>query len=270
MNRLKLDWVTITEASEWYIGRLESEHQKYEIKQAMQFRGYQSREGDIFEGYAPDINFCMYRVSGSSADRLWQRLCNGNATRVDLAVDIQVLDSALFCEQLNTHRRSLKGVTGFVEKGRFAERAGWTLTFGSRSSDVYLRIYDKTVEANLPQENVVRLELELKGRTAKAFFKIMKEHGIDSHVEDLFCSFVSRKLKWPELFELDTWFSGREDGKYSLELDAGKQLPFSTRMLRALNALERLKEESPERFDDALYAWLFDFKGEVNYDIPIL
>jgi hypothetical protein len=264
MNRLKVDWVTITEASNWYLGRLESEHCKYETKSAMQFKGYQSEDSSVFEGYAADINFCMYRVSGQHADRLWQRLCHGNATRLDLCVDIVVPDSTIFCDRLNVHRRTLKGTTGFTEKGKAAEKAGWTLSFGSRSSDVYVRVYDKTSESNLSQKNVVRVELELKGRSAKAFFKLMKEHGLDSRIEDLFCSFVSRKLKWDELFLLDTWFSGREDGKYSLELDPGKQLPWSIRMQRAFNSLDRLREECPLLFDDALYTWLFELERDVD------
>jgi hypothetical protein len=90
----------------------------------------------------------------------------GRVSRIDLAIDL--FDSGLTLAHLGKpHRLPYKG------KGRTPkitpmgdEEDGWTLYVGSRSSDKFLRVYDKSKEQKLSDVDWVRIELECKGMVA--------------------------------------------------------------------------------------------------------
>lgn len=89
-------------------------------------------------------------------------------SRVDLAIDL--IDSGL--TQADLSRKTLLPYKG---KGRTPKMLpmgtvedGWTLYVGSRSSDKFLRIYDKGKEQGDADTDYIRVELECKGEVAHA------------------------------------------------------------------------------------------------------
>jgi len=98
----------------------------------------------------------------------WVKECKGRTSRVDLALDVRGSQLALV-DLAKTRLQPYKG------KGRTpkylpvgTQEDGWTVYVGSRSSDKYLRVYDKAKEQGLKDEDYVRIELETKGEIAHA------------------------------------------------------------------------------------------------------
>ena len=90
--------------------------------------------------------------------------------RIDLAVDLH--------KELDQHSLYFRLTQGEAKTAskkfqRIQSDTGWTIYVGSRTSEKFLRIYDKQAEAQL-QEPLTRVELECKGDYA---------HGIGQHVD---------------------------------------------------------------------------------------
>lgn len=111
-----------------------------------------------------------------TAQRGWLR-----ASRIDLAIDVKgrvahpldVFD-AWNTGNIKTHAKSCKAIDARKQRG---ETKGETVYIGSRTSDTFLRIYDKGAEQN-SDELWTRIELELKGQQAKQAQKKMPAVGI--------------------------------------------------------------------------------------------
>lgn len=92
----------------------------------------------------------------------------GRTSRVDLAFDL--LDSGL--RQAHLTKGNLLSYKGKGRTPRIlpvgTQEDGWTVYVGSRSSDKYLRIYDKGKEQREENSDYVRIELETKGEIAHA------------------------------------------------------------------------------------------------------
>lgn len=93
-------------------------------------------------------------------------LLGARCSRIDLAID--VFGSTLNCTNLcKPNRKPYKGrgrtpkftLVGDVEDG-------WTIYVGSRSSEKFLRVYDKAKEAGYEDGSWVRVEMECKGSMA--------------------------------------------------------------------------------------------------------
>ena len=129
-----------------------------------------------FESYAYDMDF----DSTFLMELLRRVRCCGQVTRIDLAVDdigsryftTDDMVELYFNHQVVSKFRNLKNV---VESEISGQKTGHTLYFGSRKSDIFLRIYDKKLEQNkklsgagmaLIDYSWVRWELELKGERA--------------------------------------------------------------------------------------------------------
>ena len=98
----------------------------------------------------------------------WIKECGGRTSRVDLAVDIKNggIQQKDLCKP---NRKPYKG------KGRTPKwlpvgepEEGWTWYVGSRSSDKFLRVYDKAKERGDYDTDYIRVELECKGEVAHA------------------------------------------------------------------------------------------------------
>lgn len=103
-------------------------------------------------------------------------------TRLDVYVDDssetlsrKKIVSAANQHNYRTHVRNIRQNNDITGKGD-----GWTISAGSRSSEAYLRIYDKAAEQK-SSEPCVRVELELKSGAAQANLDAI----IDSKIEDL-------------------------------------------------------------------------------------
>jgi len=115
----------------------------------------------------------------------------GKCTRIDLAVDIK--DGLLTPDYLRGEY-----VNGLYE-GRQREWAlmtggkGATLYIGSRSSEKYLRIYDKA--AQMHEDGAwLRIELECKGEAAKAGAWLMRSDG-NAAIPEIINGFVKFKTR---------------------------------------------------------------------------
>lgn len=129
-----------------------------------------------FGGYAYDKD-----IDSTFMMELLHRIRSiGQITRIDLAVDdigCNYFDTddivyLYFEQQIVSKFRNMKNV---VESEISGQKTGHTLYFGSRKSDIFLRIYDKRLEQNkklngsgLPLIDYpwIRWELELKGERA--------------------------------------------------------------------------------------------------------
>ena len=88
------------------------------------------------------------------------------ASRVDLAIDI--FDSGLqqsdLCKPARLPYKGKGRTPKFTQVGD--EEDGWTLYIGSRSSEKFLRIYDKAKESKSEIKDWKRIEIECKGMVA--------------------------------------------------------------------------------------------------------
>ncbi len=96
----------------------------------------------------------------------WSLAEGAKMTRIDLAID--VFDVAIDIAALKNVAR-VSNAPGSAKKMRLwqDEGEGCTLYIGARSSEKFLRIYDKAAEQGLKDRPWVRFELELKGQAAR-------------------------------------------------------------------------------------------------------
>lgn len=93
-------------------------------------------------------------------------------TRIDLAIDIfnsdeitmDLLEEHIKEKTIVTKWRAVKSIKSKETKD-FRD-IGHTIYFGSRKSEIMLRIYDKSKEQNMLDRKWIRFELELKGKKA--------------------------------------------------------------------------------------------------------
>lgn len=93
---------------------------------------------------------------------------SARTSRIDLAIDIR--NSSILLSDMG--EESLKPYKG---KGRTpnylpvgTQKKGWTVYVGARTSEKFLRIYDKSLEQKDGSVGWIRIELELKGMAAHA------------------------------------------------------------------------------------------------------
>lgn len=180
-----VDYVTITEkdAARWasIVAVLERQvfpaltelGHTFEPRRAMGYTGVQV--GTVFTGTRSDSS--MLRVSGFWAENVLKALLlaeiHPHVTRIDLQCTIvftgdrmlfaEECKSAVLYHQETTPKRSHPGVTLISTNGR-----GDTLQIGSRSSEVFCRIYDKWREQDYAYEPYAwRFEVEAKGTAAQ-------------------------------------------------------------------------------------------------------
>lgn len=138
------------------------------------WNGYAGKRfGKLLWGCRPDGS--IIRVSSSAADTIGKAMSGTgwNCTRVDFqatvrlsgtTVDAHIKDcatSAVLARSAATGRPvKIAHINGYG--------AGDTLNIGSRSSDVYMRVYNKARESELPEyEQCVRVECEFKDDRAR-------------------------------------------------------------------------------------------------------
>jgi len=115
----------------------------------------------------------------------------GKVSRIDLAID--VYDSGMSFDMLQDAMRGIVTRAKTANSVRNQIGSGWTQYIGSRSSGAMLRIYDKAAEQGDDENDIVRIELELKGPKARAvsvkIVEVMDSGGTpDSVIRAEICS----------------------------------------------------------------------------------
>jgi len=130
----------------------------------------------------------------------------GNITRLDIAKDItgQAVNLEKIYQHFKTH-----GSGGSAEKVHRHDdiSGGFTIYIGSRTSERFVRLYDKAKESNLPGELWTRFEIETKGMVARSLAE-----RLCSSVEwgFTFDGIVTRmanqrgQAEWGKLFSMDS------------------------------------------------------------------
>lgn len=121
----------------------------------------------------------------------------GRVTRIDLAVDIPTaFDFRGFFDCARAG-----GLDTRARKASIIDSdSGTTVYIGSRTSEQYLRIYDKAAEARL-EGDLTRIELEAKGSTANGIAHYLASAGFDNMpaIIRAFCDWPSNP-RWVEIW----------------------------------------------------------------------
>lgn len=134
----------------------------------------------------------------------------GNVTRIDIAMDDKTGDYIPFRKMLADIKRAniiskWKTNTEIVKRdNKTAEVLGRTITVGSRTSNTYLRIYDKALEQRV--EGIwYRIEIEIKGKSAQIVQKTLSTENVGSLFVKLLNNYIrflkrnkddSNKSRW--------------------------------------------------------------------------
>lgn len=126
---------------------------------------------------------------------------NGRVTRLDLALD--VLDSGLSLAALQAQFEAGKCQTRarkIMPYGRVGNSQG-TLYIGSRTSEAYMRIYDKAAEIGQAGDRI-RIELELKGGKARVAARDIQRAGLAEYILPAIKGFAhfAQDEVWPKIF----------------------------------------------------------------------
>lgn len=133
-------------------------------------------------------------------------LHEGNSiSRFDIAADVYEIWTGLSFEErftrgeVETEAKKYMHITG---------GSGWTFYVGSRTSEKYLRIYDKRAESKLDYD-LTRVELECKGDFARGVAKYLMANGL-SHIRSIiqsYCNFHTHE-RWVSAMLSPTPFVG--------------------------------------------------------------
>lgn len=129
--------------------------------------------------------WAIVMIRGAMARRAWEiaekfDLSDNKVTRVDVCVDLKLRERVLgLCRKLKDGHKAentpqlIEGITGD------------TLYYGSRQSDKFARIYDKSAEYGEEIGNVYRFELEAKGEVARGLAELMQSENGGMWKEDI-------------------------------------------------------------------------------------
>lgn len=172
-----------------------------EEKKPFKFRGATGwTRGSV--SYAEELKqgiklWCILMVRGELSEIAFteaQKLDDLKITRLDIAVDIQML------EKVTQLPRKLKD----TYKGKFDVKlveslTGDTFYCGSRESGIFIRIYDKSDEYGLELGRVWRFEVEFKAEKAAVIANTLKEQGIKVAQDIVWTALRSRDIPSPKI-----------------------------------------------------------------------
>lgn len=127
--------------------------------------------------------WAMLQVSGSAAQESIMLVSErSQATRIDIQATILEGEEEVRGKMLSLYEEACdwKGYKGRPAKvtGVFNRHDVQTIYIGSRSSDWFIRIYDKFAESGKEEHRgCIRYEVEIKGRASKALWRLMAEKG---------------------------------------------------------------------------------------------
>lgn len=178
-REVDVDYVTATTVQGYSDSSLDSfgrfivnqQIERGEKERPFRFSGYRGwAAGSAATGRRRDG--AIVRLSGHAAQQHWQQVVSlaSNVSRIDVQVTCWSMDgpTMLLRKHRNESLRARRGKGKPVELPFWGDARGLTaLAFGSRSSDRYLRAYDKHAESGLDHyQNCLRYEIEFKNRLA--------------------------------------------------------------------------------------------------------
>ena len=130
-------------------------------------------------------------------------------TRIDLAIDDKLGDTILLDKIIEDVNKA-NTVSKWKNSLELTQRSlldgqvnGQTLNLGSRSSEVFLRIYNKSMERE-EEGNWVRMEIEIKGKKAQELQKMINSQNVGQITKKLIHNYIrivepgkdSNKSRW--------------------------------------------------------------------------
>lgn len=228
MAQVGVDWLTATSFSQSFfnaasriLGTLETAgpFERYEAE-LMQYKGMgyfnvdRKRMAFLGKGMQKCELHTMLRVSGYTADEVFRRLMQEEKLRFSVSrLDLQLtfpaegeLSANLwrdFHEKQHAHESGRgtrkRGVTLISNN-----EEGNTLYVGSRRSERFVRVYEKSIESGASSSSV-RLESELKGRVPDRVVEECRADGIDETLVNVLNS-ISEGLVDHSLIEMHKKF----------------------------------------------------------------
>ena len=119
-----------------------------------------------FESYGSGDYDSLFREVFDNPDEM-------NVTRLDVAFDDHsgILDQSIICDDTRNH----EFISRFRQVDVHYSTGGDSVTFGDRSSDLLIRIYDKAAERGYTDgRHWVRVELQLRRERALDFCRALK------------------------------------------------------------------------------------------------
>lgn len=231
-----VDWVTMTTEKDevgyaWYA--MYTKYRAVKLKEAeteMPFsNGYYSglRIASMQWGYEKHLGYIVI-ISGSDADRYWERLSpvDARVTRLDLCVDfvhkdIEYLARDLFDSIEEERRKQKPGLSLFI-----GPEGGDTLYVGSRHSQQFGRLYDKGVESGTsPPGHYWRAEVEYKKPLAGLMAKELSEETSEGRVQAI----ADTVVNW--FCDRDIPVLGDEAGERAIQISVEQRITTADRKL---------------------------------------
>lgn len=120
----------------------------------------------------------------------------GRVRRIDLAMDFINLNYDLM-DKITEHLNAALVTSRWRDNIRIEKRnisdneiTGRTINFGSRKSEIFMRVYDKKMQIETEYNNYIRLELEIKGDKAEILQKQILEKDIGEIITSLLNNYI--------------------------------------------------------------------------------
>lgn len=199
VNQPLIDYLRLT-TYDWnshlqMVAKLRAYHKDWEPKRWLQYKGQANHEG-IFYGHAEQRGrvHAVIQISGLMAHNFWTAYKDDldayRCTRIDL-------QSTKTPPPMHNAPKVYKRLQG--RKSLIQSDTGDTLYIGSRTSDTFIRIYDKT-------PTLLRLEFELKGAQARRAFTALMQGMTVSSIYNA----TMRRSRCPKLY-VDHYWSNADD-----------------------------------------------------------
>ena len=166
LDYLRLATWDITAHTNLLAELLQGSEGQWEHSKWLQYHGWKRETFFLGTGYQNKRRHSILNISGYMADRNWSNLASEDsyyATRVDLQITIPS-PADIFLPTVYGELR-----TGNVKPSIIQSELNDTLYVGSRTSDVFIRLYEKPLD-----KMHLRLEFEFKGKVAKGIWKALQ------------------------------------------------------------------------------------------------
>lgn len=186
LDYLRLATWDITEHTNLLADILKDGQGRWEHSKWLQYHGWKREQFFLGTGYQKKKRHSIVNVSGYQADRNWSGLTTYGsyyATRIDLQVTIPTnehLNLPWIYDQLNNQK---------VKCSIIQSELNDTLYVGARTSDIFIRLYEKPLD-----KMYCRLEFEFKGKVAKGIWRALQGK---STVDEIYQHYL-KKSKLPE------------------------------------------------------------------------
>lgn len=219
---VRFDWVTFSISESMYEGSLQDltyDLLGLDLTCFVPCRGRHGYKNGLFyenitiltEGGVPGMGTCfsisgkgctyLYSLEEFNFEDLFKKInsLSGNISRLDVALDC--FDHELPYDELiqatETHNYSSRWRTVKVTKSFTPHGNGFDIQFGSRCSDIMLRIYDKKVESGCEDKDYwCRLELQCRNELAHAFADTFADRVEDLEYVHKFMGVLQHYLRY--------------------------------------------------------------------------